>query len=124
MTTICLRLFVTGQTVSAKRARAALAELELQLLAERGPGAIVSEVIDVLAAPDIAARDDVFATPTIVRLSPGPSQRAFGDLSSSAQIMASLDLAPVADNGVTGEDVGSWRATNSGIFLSPAAVPD
>lgn len=93
MTTVCLRLFVTGQTISARRARAALAELESRLIAERGPGAVVSEVVDVLATPDIAARDDIFATPTIVRLSPGPSLRVFGDLSSAAQLMTSLELA-------------------------------
>jgi circadian clock protein KaiB len=93
MTTICLRLFVTGQTVSAQRARAALAELERRLVAERGPGAVVSEVVDVLATPDIAARDDIFATPTIVRLLPGPSLRLFGDLSSADQLMASLELS-------------------------------
>jgi circadian clock protein KaiB len=93
MTTICLRLVVTGQTISAKRARAALAELESRLIAERGPGAVVSEVVDVLAMPDIAARDDIFATPTIVRLSPGPSLRVFGDLSSADQLMTSLELA-------------------------------
>ena len=138
MTPIRLRLYLTGRTVSAERARAALAELEKRLIVERGAGAVTCEIIDALETPEIAARDDVFATPTLVRLSPSPPVRLFGDLSSVARLLAGLGLEPgrtgaspsavdengptVADSPAKGEDGGPWLMTTSDMYLSPAAA--
>ena len=41
-----------------------------------GVGTVISEIIDVLEDPENAARDGIFATPTILRLSPKPSVSA------------------------------------------------
>ncbi|TAL02149.1 MAG: hypothetical protein EPO08_07810 [Rhodospirillaceae bacterium] len=138
MTPIRLRLYLTGRTVSAEGARAALAALETHLINERGIGAVVSEIIDVLEKPETAARDDIFATPTLVRLSPSPSVRLFGDLSSVPRLLTGLGLGPdhqqpprrdaartglpVADLPAKVEDDGPWPIISFDIFSSLAPV--
>ena len=87
-----LKLYVTGRTVSAERARQALRDLERRLNTPGREVAVCSEVIDVLDAPDEAARDQIFATPTLVRVYPGPAVRLFGDLSSVDKVIAALKL--------------------------------
>jgi circadian clock protein KaiB len=119
VTPVHLRLYLTGRTVSAESARTALAALESRLIADHGAGAVVSEIIDVLETPEVAARDDVFATPTLVRLSPSPSMRVFGDLSSVTRLLAGLGLA---DAPAMVEDDRPWPPLALNIFSSPAAV--
>jgi hypothetical protein len=93
---IRLKLYITAQTVGAERARAALRDVERRLRRRRGDTAITTEIIDVLAAPETAAADHVFATPTVVRCGPGPQLRLFGDLSSADKLIQGLklDVAP------------------------------
>ena len=69
--------------------------------------------------PEIAARDDVFATPTLMRLSPGPSVRLFGDLSSVTRLLTGLGLA---DARATVDDDGPWPIIAPDISSSPAAA--
>ena len=87
-----LRLYVTGHTASADRARAALRDVERRLAAQQGEGRVFAEVIDVLEDPESAGRDQVFATPTLIRLAPGPQVRLFGDLSSPDKLIQALKL--------------------------------
>ena len=84
---IRLRLYVTGHTVSAERARTALRDVERRLAAQQGEGQVFTEVIDVLDDPECAGRDQVFATPTLIRLAPGPQLRLFGDLSAPDKLI-------------------------------------
>jgi hypothetical protein len=112
---LTLKLYLTGRTVGAERARAAIADLTCHLVAQRGTQAIMTEIIDVLEHPEAAIRDCVFATPTLIRTGPGPVLRLFGDLSSASQIMDHLGLeagiesgiaeSGVADPAVSGEDI-------------------
>jgi circadian clock protein KaiB len=93
---ILLRLFVAGATASSERAKASLnaicADLRLH-----GPATEVQlETIDVLTDPDSALLDQVFATPTVIRVSPGPARRLFGDLSSPEMVSIGLQLTPEA----------------------------
>jgi circadian clock protein KaiB len=83
---------VTGHTASADRARAALRDVERRLAAQQGDGQILTEVIDVLDDPESAGRDQVFATPTLIRLTPGPQLRLFGDLSAPDKVIQGLKL--------------------------------
>ena len=85
MTDTLLRLYVTGRTPSAERAIAALTAL-----ADETP--ITLQVIDVLDHPEAAMRDQVFATPTVIRVKPGPTRRVFGDLSSKEMLQVGLQL--------------------------------
>lgn len=88
MTVIKLRLYVTGQTPSAERA---IASLEGVL--KDFEGRMQVEVIDVLEDPISALNDDVYATPTVFRMSPEPVRRLFGDLSRKEAIIAGLELS-------------------------------
>jgi circadian clock protein KaiB len=85
-----LRLYVTGRTLSAERARSAMNHLERYLTAQAGNGGVSVEVIDVLDDPESASRDEVFATPTLIRLAPGPQLRLFGDLSAPEKLLREL----------------------------------
>ncbi|MGE4065046.1 MAG: circadian clock KaiB family protein [Rhodospirillaceae bacterium] len=87
MSEIRLRLYVTGQTPSAERAIAALRSLHAEF-----PDRMTLEVIDVLEDPISALNDDVYATPTVFRISPEPVGRLFGDLSYKEALIAWLGL--------------------------------
>jgi len=126
MTAIRLRLYVTGRTAGSERARAALADLEAHLTVERGSGAVISEIIDVLATPELAERDDVFATPTIARIAPGPRLKLFGDLSSMTKVLAGLELdrrqPTVAESPTARDNAAPWTIIASGISSSLVRV--
>lgn len=87
MNSINLRLYVTGQTPSAERAIAALEDLRKDF-----DGRLSVQVIDVLEDPASALNDDVYATPTVFRISPDPVRRLFGDLSRKDTLIAGLEL--------------------------------
>jgi circadian clock protein KaiB len=91
---IVLRLFVAGATASAEKAKAALDVICADLRSADVSSSVELQVVDVLADPDLALMDQVFATPTVIRVSPGPSRRLFGDLSSPEMVMIGLQLAP------------------------------
>ena len=83
-----LRLFVTGNTVSAQRAQKALEELASTL----GPDRFDIQVFDVLSNPEAALRNKVFATPTVIRSLNGDEHRLVGDFSSPEKLEAGLRL--------------------------------
>ncbi len=89
MTEIVLRLYVTGRTQSAARAITTVEALQAHLGADR----MRVEIVDVLEDPVSAVNDDVYATPTIFRLKPGPVRRLFGNIASTEMLMAGLQLA-------------------------------
>jgi circadian clock protein KaiB len=85
---VILKLFVTGRTQSALRARSALQKLiELQNRAD-----LHLQVIDVLADPEAAIADNVFATPTLIKIGEGEERRLIGDLSSAEKVEVGLLL--------------------------------
>ena len=88
MNGIKLRLYVTGQTPSAERAIATLEDVLKDF-----DGRMQLEIIDVLEDPISALNDDVYATPTVFRISPEPIRRLFGDLSRKETIIAGLELS-------------------------------
>jgi circadian clock protein KaiB len=88
MNVIKLRLYVTGQTPSAARAVATLDDVLKEF-----EGRMEVEVIDVLEDPISALNDDVYATPTVFRISPEPVRRLFGDLSRKETIIDGLGLS-------------------------------
>lgn len=83
-----LRLYVTGQTPSAACAVATLEDVLKEF-----EGRMQVEVIDVLEDPISALNDDVYATPTVFRISPEPVRRLFGDLSRKETIIEGLGLS-------------------------------
>ncbi len=51
------------------------------------------EVVDLCEFPEAAAREQIVAIPTFVKLLPGPLRRILGDLSNRERILAVLGLA-------------------------------
>ena len=91
---VSLRLFIAGSTSSSEKAKAALRMVCDDLRARQPDMDVSLNVIDVLTDPDSALMEQVFATPTVIRVSPGPSRRLFGDLSSPEMVMIGLQLSP------------------------------
>jgi len=82
------RLFITGRSARSEKAIKSIQ----QLLKEKPPSEVSLEIIDVLETPEIAERDKILATPTLVKLLPPPVKRIVGDLSDTQNIKRYLDL--------------------------------
>lgn len=89
---VLLKLFVTGRTPNALRARAAVESLATTHSTTR----IDLEVFDVLTNPEIAAHNNVFATPTLIKTGCGPERRLIGDLTSVENLEIGLLIDPAA----------------------------
>lgn len=84
-------LYVAGQT---PKALTAFENLK-RICEERLPGRYTIEVIDLAANPQLAARDQIIAVPTLVRRRPAPVRRVIGDLSSTGKVLTHLGLRSV-----------------------------
>jgi circadian clock protein KaiB len=91
-TRFVLRLYVTGTTARSMRAIANLRELCEQHLA----GQYDLEVVDLYQQPELAAREQLVAAPTLVKKLPLPLRRLVGDLSNPKRVLAGLDLPAIA----------------------------
>jgi len=85
-----LRLYVTDQTPTARKAM----DSSRTLLDGALPGQYELEIVDILATPELAEKDEVIATPTLVRKSPLPLRRAVGCFSNSERVLALLGIVP------------------------------
>jgi len=83
-----MRLFIAGRTARSERCIANLKSICEQAL----PGRYQLEVIDVLENPQLAERERVLATPTLVKDVPPPTRRIIGDMTDAAQVISGLDL--------------------------------
>jgi len=85
-----LRLYIAGRTVQAQRALANLqriCEAELQ-------GRYRIEVVDLLESPEAGERENILATPTLIKELPPPLRRLIGDLSDREQVLRGLEVIP------------------------------
>ena len=87
-----LRLYVAGPT---PRSLAALANLK-RMCEQHLAGRYSIEVIDLVKQPQLAAGDQIFAIPTLVRKLPEPMKRIIGDLSNMERSLVGLDLRKAA----------------------------
>lgn len=84
------RLYIAGDAMNS-----AFALTNLQALCRRQlAGHHSIEVVDVLSDPQRALAEQVFMTPTLIRLAPLPLRRVVGTLSDTAMLMQALDLCP------------------------------
>lgn len=97
-----LRLYVTGSTLLSARAVENIDRFIREDLAD----VYACEIIDVLERPDLAEEDGIFATPTLVRRSPGPVRKLIGDLSDRRMVLSCLAFG--RPSGSIG-DVGGGR---------------
>ncbi len=86
-----LRLYVVGTTGRSTRAIAAAQQICDTLL----PGRHQLEIIDLYLDPAAAAREQIVAAPTLVRVLPAPLRRIIGDLSDRPRVLAGLGLGPM-----------------------------
>lgn len=83
-----LRLYVAGRT---PKSVTAFANLE-RICAEHLAGRYRIEVIDLTERPQLAARDQIVAVPTLLRARPMPTRRIIGDLSNTSRVLIGLDV--------------------------------
>lgn len=86
-----LRLYVAGQTA---KSLTAIANLE-RICETHLAGQYRIEVIDLTKTPQLAAGDQIFAVPTLVRRLPEPIKKILGDLSNEERVLVGLDVQPV-----------------------------
>lgn len=87
--TVRLRLYVCGNSVRSERAVRKIRGLGIE---SHGSGCEI-EIVDALERPDLAERDRVIATPTLIRILPQPEVRIVGDLDGKDRILESLELS-------------------------------
>jgi circadian clock protein KaiB len=86
-----LRLYVAGKT---PKSVAALNNLE-KYCETHLKGIYRIEVIDLLVHPQLAAGDQIFAIPTLVRKMPEPIRKIIGDLSNEEKVLVGLNIRPL-----------------------------
>jgi len=85
-----LRLYVAGQTPKSITAFTNLKKICEEKLNNK----YKIEVIDISKNPHLAAADQIFALPTLVRKLPVPVRKIIGDLSNTERVLVGLDLLP------------------------------
>ena len=83
---IDLKLYVTGRNRLSDRAQKNLRKLTDLLDSSH------VEVVDILEEPDVAESNRIVATPLLVRVSPKPEKRIFGDLSDVDVLVTEMGL--------------------------------
>ena len=83
-----LRLYVAGQTPKSLTALANLKRICEEHLTDQ----YRIEVIDLMANPQLAVKDQILAIPTLVRKMPEPVRKLMGDLSSLDRVLVALDI--------------------------------
>ena len=85
-----LKLYVAGQTAKSLQAFANLK----RICEEHLGGEYRIEIIDLIQNPQLAAGDQIFALPTLVRKLPEPVRKIIGDLSNTERVLVGLDIRP------------------------------
>jgi len=85
-----LRLYIAGNTPKSLTALTNLKSYCEEFL----KGEYSLEIIDLLIHPQLAAGDQIFAIPTLVRKIPVPMRKIIGDLSNQEKVLVGLNLKP------------------------------
>jgi len=86
-----LRLYIAGQTPKSVSALKNITKY----CKEHLDGKYSIEVIDLLKNPQLAAGDQIFAIPTLVRKVPEPIRKIIGDLSNEEKVLVGLNIRKV-----------------------------
>ena len=84
-------MYVAGQTPKSVLALKNITQYCREHLA----GQYHIEVIDLLKNPQLAAGDQIFAIPTLVRKVPEPIRKIIGDLSNEERVLVGLNILPL-----------------------------
>jgi circadian clock protein KaiB len=85
-----LKIYVAGETDKSK---AAIENLRI-VCEEHMKGRYHIEVIDLIKNPQLAAEEQIFAVPTVIRKLPEPIKKLIGDLSATEKVLVGLDIKP------------------------------
>lgn len=85
-----LKLYVAGET---NKTRTAIENLN-RICEEHLKGRYHIEVVDLKKNPQLAAGEQIFAVPTLVRKLPEPIRKIIGDLSVEEKVIVGLDIHP------------------------------
>lgn len=84
-----LKLYVCGLTPSSQQALANVC----RLFETESEAAYDLQIVDVLERPDLAERERIMATPSLVKESPLPKESLIGDLSQISRLRSFLGFA-------------------------------
>jgi circadian clock protein KaiB len=85
-----LCLYISGMTPRSTEAIHNLKEICEQYLGDESNYEL--QIIDLYKHPELASKDHVIATPTLVKREPGAVRRLVGTLTDKARVLAGLDL--------------------------------
>ena len=83
-----LRLYVTGMTPKSTQAIANVKKLCEDYM----EGRYELEVIDIYQQPEMAKREQIIATPTLIKKLPLPLRKLIGDMSDTERFLVSINL--------------------------------
>lgn len=83
-----LRLYVSGSTSKSALAVENIKRICEQYLKNRYD----LKVIDIYQQPNLAREEQIVAVPTLIKRSPPPLRRLFGDMSDLKKVLLGLDL--------------------------------
>jgi circadian clock protein KaiB len=84
-----LRLYIAGNSATARRAERQVLDLQARI-----DPAWKVEVVDVVSEPELAERAGILATPTLSFEHPDRPRRIVGDLSDTTRVMEFLGVEP------------------------------
>ena len=84
------RLFVSGTTPRSTRA---IRNLQ-KICEEHIPGRYELEIVDIYQQPEMAAKAQIIAAPTLIKSLPLPLRRFIGDITESERMLIALGLTP------------------------------
>ncbi len=87
-----LRLYTSGSTPRSARA---IRNLK-RICESRLEGRYQLDVIDIYQQPGRAQRDQIIATPTLIKEEPSPRRVLVGDFSRDDRVLAGLSLPPLS----------------------------
>jgi circadian clock protein KaiB len=83
------KLFMAGQTPRAEKTGQWVRSIFDDTLKDQ----YVLAIIDVIQDPSATDDDNVFATPTLIKIHPEPAKRIMGDLSNKERVLIHLGIA-------------------------------
>ena len=83
-----LRIYVAGENEKSQKA---IQKLE-KICKEHLQSNYEIEIIDLVKNPQLAAGDQIFAIPTVIRKLPPPMKKLIGDLSATEKVLVGLDI--------------------------------
>jgi circadian clock protein KaiB len=85
-----LRLYITGMTPKSTQAITNIKKICETYLT----GRYELKVIDIYQQPQLAAGEQIIATPTLIKKLPLPLRRFIGDMSNTEKFFVGIDLKP------------------------------